>query len=91
MFEDVFKKQRPRRFEPKYQFYKPPVEEEKRIHFKRIRKSERGAKSSLFRLAVLFIILFLVFLYLSQRADRSVMNANPEDDAIIVEEVIVID
>ncbi|MBN1996584.1 hypothetical protein JW935_03460 [candidate division KSB1 bacterium] len=91
MFEDVFKKQRPRRFEPKYQFYTPPKDDDKRIHFRRIRKSERGTKSSLLRLVVLFIILFMVFLYLFKRGERPRVESSSENDVIIVEEIIVVD
>jgi hypothetical protein len=82
---------RPRGFEFKPRFYEPePDEDEGRIHFQRILKSPPAQKGSTFRLLVLFIALFLIFLYL-YRAGGSASSHRTGDDAIKVEEIIVVE
>lgn len=91
MFFNSWKVAKPRRFEYHFRYYKPADEEEKRIKFRRIRKSEVNRKSSVLRLAVLLVILSLTILYLEKRNAPHSRNADPTTRTFKVEEVIIVD
>jgi hypothetical protein len=91
MFYNSFKVAKPRRFEYNFRYYKPPDEEEKRIKFRRIRKSEVNKKNSVLRLAILLVILSLTILYLEKRNAPHSRKADPTTKTFKVEEVIVVD
>ncbi len=82
---------RPRGFEFRPRFYEPePDEDEKHIRFQRILKSPPAQKGSTFRLLMLFVALFFIFLYL-YRSGGSASSHRAGDDAIKVEEIIVVE
>ena len=81
----------PRKFEYKYQFYKPEEEEGKHIKFRRIRKSPPAKKGNVLRLAILLFVLALMFYYLHRKSGTSFNNPMPSSGRIKVEEVIVVD
>ncbi len=80
---------RPRGFEYQYRYYTPSEEEERRIQFRRIRKSKIGPRSSTTRLIVLLIALILAFVFLQRKAGSLGSSQNIEQ--IQVEDVIVVD
>jgi hypothetical protein len=81
----------PRKFEYHYRYYKPEQDTEKRIHFRRIRKSTPAQKSSVIRLAVILLILVFMFMYLHKKGGSAASGIQRGSDKIIVEEVIVVD
>ena len=91
MFQSFFKQARPRPFRYNFRYYTPEAEDEKRIKFKRIRKSPQIKRNSVLRLFTLFFILLLIFIYMQKKAGRGTNTASPSSDTIIVEEVIVVE
>ena len=86
MFQGFFRLSKPRQFTYSFRYYQPQ-DEEKRIQFKKLRKSEPRQGSSILRLAILLIVLTLLFIYMQKKS--SAPNAGTR--TIIVEEVIVVD
>jgi hypothetical protein len=90
MWQSSFKLREPRKFSYQPRYYKP-AGEEKRILFKRLRKSQPAKKGSVLRLGILFVFLALLFFYLQKRAAQAPDTAEQGTRTITVEEVIVID
>ncbi|OGB99590.1 hypothetical protein A2V82_11290 [candidate division KSB1 bacterium RBG_16_48_16] len=81
----------PRKFEYQYRYYKPEQDTEKRVHFRRIRKSTPAQKGSVIRLAIILLILVFMFMYLHKKGGPSADGIQRGSDKIIVEDVIVVD
>lgn len=87
----LFDLQKPRDFKIETYYYHPATgDDNKRIHFKRIRKSKRASKTSPFKLLVIIIFLLFLIIYLNKKA-HVLPGGDAYPDKIIVEEVIVVD
>ena len=64
----LFELQKPRQFKIETFYYKPP-EEEKRIQFRRLRRSERIEKKSPLRLIAILILVIWAILYLQKKGE----------------------
>ena len=85
---NFIKLQEPRKFNYRFRYYKPESEDDKRIHFKRIRKSKQLEKGSSLRLAVLLVIVFLVVFFL-MRQTKNIFT--PSSETITIEEIEIVD
>jgi len=78
----------PRRFNYRFRYFNPEGDDEKRIHFRRIRKSDSPKGGSSLRLVVLLVIIFLIVFFLSRQA--TVLFA-PSSSKITIEEIEVVE
>ena len=88
----LFKIDKPRRFEYKAKFYKSEEDRERpRIEFQSHRRHSQPQKGAILRMVLLLFFLIYLFITLQKAIDSSPTDAASKDDAIIVEEVIVVD
>ncbi|MDZ7724996.1 MAG: hypothetical protein U5R06_19835 [candidate division KSB1 bacterium] len=85
----LFELQKPREFKIETYYYHPP-EEEKRIQFRRLRRSERIEKKSPLRLIAVLILIIWAIIYL-QKKGGSVAEQNGASTNFQVESVEVVD
>jgi len=78
----------PRRFNYRFRYYNPDEEDDKKIHFKRIRKSKQPARGSSLRLFVILVIVFLIVVFLLRGTTKIF---TPSSDTITIEEIEIID
>ena len=64
----LFELQKPRQFKIETYYYHP-ADEEKRIHFRRLRRSERIEKKSPLRLVAILILVIWAIIYLQHRGE----------------------
>ncbi|MBN1480190.1 hypothetical protein EH223_19715 [candidate division KSB1 bacterium] len=83
--------QRPREFSRENYYYNKEKETDQphRIHFRRIRHSEKLAKKNPLRLLFAIILLLFVIYFLQKKAD--VWQGSSQPGRIEVEEIIVVD
>jgi hypothetical protein len=82
---------KPRSFNYQPQYYDPSAEEEKRIHFRRIRHSESPRSGSLLRLLILTGLLIMAIFYLSRATHKTSATPDAPAGQIQVEDIIVVD
>jgi hypothetical protein len=88
----LLKVNKPRNFEYKPKVYKPIEDENRpRIDFQSERRHGQSGRGSIIKMV--FLVIFLVYLFISlQKAiDSAPEHAGTDNDAIIVEEIIVVD
>lgn len=88
----LLKVNKPRSFQYKFKVYKPDEDESRpRIDFQTERRQNRPARNSIIKMIFLVIFLFYLFYSLQKSINSAQEHAGPGNDAIIVEEVIVVD
>lgn len=85
----LFELQKPREFKIETYYYHPP-EDEKRIQFRRLRRSERIEKKSPLRLIAILILVIWAIIYLQKR-EGPAARQNGASTNFKVESVEVID
>ncbi len=80
---------KPRKFNYNPRFYNPELEEgeQKRIQFKRIRKTDRPAGMSTLRLVILLLVVLALGIFLQRQMPSSF---SPKDSTIIIEELEIV-
>ena len=88
----LLKIDKPRSFQYKFKVYKPEEDKNRpRIDFQSQRKYGQTRKSSIIKIVLLLFFLIYLFISLQKAIDSAPENAGTNNDAIIVEEVIVVD
>lgn len=85
----LFELQKPRQFKIETYYYHPP-EDEKRIKFRRLRRSERMEKKSPLRLIAILILVIWAIIYLHKKGE-SLSREKDVSTNFKVESVKVID